>query len=123
MLWQVLSSTHLGRGLTLDVIWAQEWKTSETTPTYRLEEAHCVYVKRNSTTSLDPYVEPENEVSPVLFIYLLIVNSREFSPVFTFQVILNDTSLFSSEQSSDIYVKGWIKGVGIDDQKTDVHYR
>ncbi|KAA0191737.1 Otoferlin [Fasciolopsis buskii] len=41
----------------------------------------------------------------------------------TADVILNDTSLFSSEQSSDIYVKGWIKGVGIDDQKTDVHYR
>ncbi|VDQ04336.1 unnamed protein product [Trichobilharzia regenti] len=31
--------------------------------------------------------------------------------------------MFSSERSSDIYVKGWIKGVGIDDQKTDVHYR
>ncbi|KAF7258644.1 hypothetical protein EG68_04847 [Paragonimus skrjabini miyazakii] len=41
----------------------------------------------------------------------------------TADVILNDTSIFSSEQSSDIYVKGWIKGVGIDDQKTDVHYR
>ncbi|VDP88615.1 unnamed protein product [Echinostoma caproni] len=41
----------------------------------------------------------------------------------TADVILNDTSLFSSEQSSDIYVKGWVKGVGIDDQKTDVHYR
>ncbi|CAH8875141.1 unnamed protein product [Trichobilharzia szidati] len=41
----------------------------------------------------------------------------------TAEVKLTDTSLFSSERSSDIYVKGWIKGVGIDDQKTDVHYR
>ncbi|CAI2734909.1 unnamed protein product [Schistosoma spindalis] len=41
----------------------------------------------------------------------------------TADVKLTDTSLFSSERSSDIYVKGWIKGVGIDDQKTDVHYR
>ncbi|CAH8668635.1 unnamed protein product [Schistosoma curassoni] len=41
----------------------------------------------------------------------------------TADVKLTDTSLFSSERSSDIYVKGWVKGVGIDDQKTDVHYR
>ncbi|TGZ70323.1 hypothetical protein CRM22_003257 [Opisthorchis felineus] len=41
----------------------------------------------------------------------------------TADVILNDTSLFSSEMSSDIYVRGWVKGVGVDDQKTDIHYR
>ncbi|CAL8093929.1 unnamed protein product [Calicophoron daubneyi] len=41
----------------------------------------------------------------------------------TADVILNDTSIFSSEQSSDIYVKGWLQGVGYDEQKTDVHYR
>ncbi|XP_018655678.1 putative otoferlin [Schistosoma mansoni] len=41
----------------------------------------------------------------------------------TADVKLTDASLFSSERSSDIYVKGWVKGVGIDDQKTDVHYR
>ncbi|RTG83814.1 otoferlin [Schistosoma bovis] len=40
----------------------------------------------------------------------------------TADVKLTDTSLFSSERSSDIYVKGWVKGVGIDDQKTDVHF-
>ncbi|VDK82435.1 unnamed protein product [Dibothriocephalus latus] len=41
----------------------------------------------------------------------------------TADVVLNDTSLFSNERSSDIYVRGWMKGVGFDDQKTDVHYR
>uniref|UniRef100_A0A5K3EPL3 Otoferlin n=1 Tax=Mesocestoides corti TaxID=53468 RepID=A0A5K3EPL3_MESCO len=41
----------------------------------------------------------------------------------TAEVVLNDTSLFSNEKSADIYVRGWVKGVGEDDQKTDVHYR
>nr|VZI01534.1 unnamed protein product [Spirometra erinaceieuropaei] len=41
----------------------------------------------------------------------------------TSDVVLNDTSLFSNERSSDIYVRGWLKGVGYDDQQTDVHYR
>ncbi|VUZ54751.1 unnamed protein product [Hymenolepis diminuta] len=41
----------------------------------------------------------------------------------TAEVVLNDTSLFSNEKSADIYVRGWIMGVGEDDQKTDVHYR
>ncbi|KAM7542103.1 hypothetical protein Aperf_G00000009480 [Anoplocephala perfoliata] len=41
----------------------------------------------------------------------------------TADVVLNDTSLFSKEKSADIYVRGWILGVGVDDQKTDVHYR
>ncbi|VDM32227.1 unnamed protein product [Hydatigera taeniaeformis] len=41
----------------------------------------------------------------------------------TAEVVLNDTSLFSNEKSADIYVRGWVLGVGEDDQKTDVHYR
>ncbi|KAH9281037.1 Otoferlin [Echinococcus granulosus] len=41
----------------------------------------------------------------------------------TAEVVLNDTSLFSNEKSADIYVRGWMLGVGEDDQKTDVHYR
>ncbi|CAH8597596.1 unnamed protein product [Schistosoma turkestanicum] len=53
----------------------------------------------------------------------LFSNFITFLNSIIFQVKLTDTSLFSSERSSDIYVKGWIKGVGIDDQKTDVHYR
>ncbi|KAL3320007.1 Dysferlin, limb girdle muscular dystrophy 2B (Autosomal recessive), partial [Cichlidogyrus casuarinus] len=41
----------------------------------------------------------------------------------TANVVLTDGGMFSGEKSSDIYVKGWVKGVGIDDQKTDVHYK
>ncbi|XP_064639493.1 otoferlin-like isoform X3 [Lineus longissimus] len=38
------------------------------------------------------------------------------------EVELEDTNMFSGEASSDIFVKGWLKGFGQDDQATDVHY-
>lgn len=41
----------------------------------------------------------------------------------TEEVPLNDTGGLTGEASSDIFVKGWMKGLGIDDQVTDVHYR
>lgn len=36
---------------------------------------------------------------------------------------MDDTNVLTGERSSDIFVKGYIKGVGEDDQQTDVHYR
>ncbi|XP_075960903.1 fer-1-like protein 6 [Anarhichas minor] len=40
----------------------------------------------------------------------------------TEDVILTDSSFLTGEQSSDIYVKGWLKGLEDDRQETDVHY-
>ncbi|KAL3320563.1 hypothetical protein Ciccas_000767 [Cichlidogyrus casuarinus] len=41
----------------------------------------------------------------------------------TEEVIMADDSMLTGEASSDIFVKGWMKGLGLDDQTTDVHYR
>ncbi|XP_042529028.1 fer-1-like protein 6 [Dipodomys spectabilis] len=40
----------------------------------------------------------------------------------TQDVILEDENIFTGQKSSDIYVKGWIKGLEDDKQETDVHY-
>uniref|UniRef100_A0A3Q3KJI9 Fer-1 like family member 6 n=1 Tax=Mastacembelus armatus TaxID=205130 RepID=A0A3Q3KJI9_9TELE len=40
----------------------------------------------------------------------------------TEDVILEDTNFLTGQQSSDIYVKGWMKGLEDDRQETDVHY-
>ncbi|KAI4874062.1 hypothetical protein NFI96_018466, partial [Prochilodus magdalenae] len=40
----------------------------------------------------------------------------------TEDVILEDTNFITGQQSSDIYVKGWLKGLEDDAQETDVHY-
>ncbi|KAJ8255189.1 hypothetical protein GJAV_G00202030 [Gymnothorax javanicus] len=40
----------------------------------------------------------------------------------TEDVILEDTNFITGQQSSDIYVKGWLKGLEDDCQETDVHY-
>ncbi|NXB28684.1 FR1L6 protein, partial [Eulacestoma nigropectus] len=40
----------------------------------------------------------------------------------TEDVILEDENIFTRQKSSDIYVKGWIKGLEEDKQETDVHY-
>ncbi|XP_037543053.1 fer-1-like protein 6 [Nematolebias whitei] len=40
----------------------------------------------------------------------------------TEDVILEDTNFLTGQQSSDIYVKGWLKGLEHDRQETDVHY-
>ncbi|XP_027501470.1 fer-1-like protein 6 [Corapipo altera] len=40
----------------------------------------------------------------------------------TEDVILEDENMFTGQKSSDIYVKGWIKGLEEDKQETDVHY-
>uniref|UniRef100_A0A671K7F8 C2 domain-containing protein n=1 Tax=Sinocyclocheilus anshuiensis TaxID=1608454 RepID=A0A671K7F8_9TELE len=40
----------------------------------------------------------------------------------TEDVILEDTNFITGQQSSDIYVKGWLKGLEDDSQETDVHY-
>ncbi|XP_034144965.1 fer-1-like protein 6 isoform X2 [Esox lucius] len=40
----------------------------------------------------------------------------------TEDVILEDTNFITGAQSSDIYVKGWLKGFEDDRQETDVHY-
>ncbi|XP_048049294.1 fer-1-like protein 6 isoform X4 [Megalobrama amblycephala] len=40
----------------------------------------------------------------------------------TEDVILEDTNFITGQQSSDIYVKGWLKGLEDDGQETDVHY-
>ncbi|XP_018585008.2 fer-1-like protein 6 [Scleropages formosus] len=40
----------------------------------------------------------------------------------TEDVILEDTNFLTGQQSSDIYVKGWLKGLEDDRQETDVHY-
>ncbi|XP_028291408.1 fer-1-like protein 6 isoform X2 [Gouania willdenowi] len=40
----------------------------------------------------------------------------------TKDVILTDTSFLTGQQSSDIYVKGWLKGLEDNRQETDVHY-
>ncbi|XP_035263929.1 fer-1-like protein 6 isoform X2 [Anguilla anguilla] len=37
-------------------------------------------------------------------------------------VILEDTNFITGQQSSDIYIKGWLKGLEDDGQETDVHY-
>ena len=41
----------------------------------------------------------------------------------TDDVILEDKNFLTGEMSSDIMVKGYLKGMGEDDQSTDVHYR
>jgi len=41
----------------------------------------------------------------------------------TDEVTLDDVNILTGEQSSDIFVKGYVKGVGDDGQATDVHYR
>ncbi|XP_062857468.1 otoferlin isoform X2 [Trichomycterus rosablanca] len=41
----------------------------------------------------------------------------------TDDVILEDDDYFTGEKSSDIYVRGWLKGQTEDKQDTDVHYR
>ncbi|XP_060786149.1 fer-1-like protein 6 isoform X2 [Neoarius graeffei] len=40
----------------------------------------------------------------------------------TDDVILEDSNFITGQQSSDIYVKGWLKGLEDDAQETDVHY-
>uniref|UniRef100_A0A8D0G245 Fer-1 like family member 6 n=1 Tax=Sphenodon punctatus TaxID=8508 RepID=A0A8D0G245_SPHPU len=40
----------------------------------------------------------------------------------TEDVILEDENIFTGQKSSDIYVKGWLKGLEDDKQETDVHY-
>uniref|UniRef100_A0A8C2KMM9 Fer-1 like family member 6 n=1 Tax=Cyprinus carpio TaxID=7962 RepID=A0A8C2KMM9_CYPCA len=40
----------------------------------------------------------------------------------TEDVILEDTNFITGQQSSDIYVKGWLKELEDDSQETDVHY-
>uniref|UniRef100_A0A672YWL5 C2 domain-containing protein n=1 Tax=Sphaeramia orbicularis TaxID=375764 RepID=A0A672YWL5_9TELE len=40
----------------------------------------------------------------------------------TEDVVLEDTNFLTGQQSSDIYVKGWLKGLEDDRQETDVHY-
>ncbi|XP_014864338.1 PREDICTED: fer-1-like protein 6 isoform X2 [Poecilia mexicana] len=40
----------------------------------------------------------------------------------TEDVILEDTNFLTGQQSSDIYIKGWLKGLEDDRQETDVHY-
>ncbi|OCT77151.1 hypothetical protein XELAEV_18032347mg [Xenopus laevis] len=40
----------------------------------------------------------------------------------TEDVILEDENIFTGQKSSDIYVKGWLKGMEDDSQETDVHY-
>ncbi|KAG7240430.1 hypothetical protein INR49_027001 [Caranx melampygus] len=40
----------------------------------------------------------------------------------TEDVILADSSFLTGQQSSDIYIKGWLKGLEDDRQETDVHY-
>uniref|UniRef100_A0A8D0AGF7 Fer-1 like family member 4 n=1 Tax=Sander lucioperca TaxID=283035 RepID=A0A8D0AGF7_SANLU len=40
----------------------------------------------------------------------------------TDDVFLNDVNIFTGEPSSDIYVKGWIKGLEGEKQETDVHF-
>ncbi|XP_038616613.1 fer-1-like protein 6 [Tachyglossus aculeatus] len=40
----------------------------------------------------------------------------------TEDVILEDENFFTGQKSSDIYVKGWLKGLEEDRQETDVHY-
>ncbi|XP_037022357.2 fer-1-like protein 6 [Artibeus jamaicensis] len=40
----------------------------------------------------------------------------------TEDVILEDENILTGQKSSDIYVKGWIKGLEDDQQETDVHY-
>ncbi|KAM6946073.1 fer-1-like protein 6 [Aplochiton taeniatus] len=40
----------------------------------------------------------------------------------TEDVVLEDTNLLTGQQSSDIYIKGWLKGFEEDRQETDVHY-
>lgn len=40
----------------------------------------------------------------------------------TEDVILEDSNFLTGEKSSDIYIKGWLKGLEDDRQETDVHY-
>uniref|UniRef100_A0A8C0DWT4 Fer-1 like family member 6 n=1 Tax=Balaenoptera musculus TaxID=9771 RepID=A0A8C0DWT4_BALMU len=40
----------------------------------------------------------------------------------TEDVLLEDENIFTGQKSSDIYVKGWLKGLEDDKQETDVHY-
>ncbi|XP_034534955.1 fer-1-like protein 6 [Notolabrus celidotus] len=40
----------------------------------------------------------------------------------TEDVILEDSNFLTGQQSSDIYVKGWLKGLEDDREETDVHY-
>jgi hypothetical protein len=41
----------------------------------------------------------------------------------TSDVELDDENFITGEKTSDIYVKAWILGEGIDAQQTDIHYR
>ncbi|CAK6967621.1 fer-1-like protein 6, partial [Scomber scombrus] len=40
----------------------------------------------------------------------------------TEDVILEDSNFLTGQQSSDIYIKGWLKGLEDNQQETDVHY-
>uniref|UniRef100_A0A3Q2ZMU2 C2 domain-containing protein n=1 Tax=Hippocampus comes TaxID=109280 RepID=A0A3Q2ZMU2_HIPCM len=40
----------------------------------------------------------------------------------TEDVILEDSNFLTGQKSSDIYIKGWLKGLEDDRQETDVHY-
>uniref|UniRef100_A0A672ZSH1 Otoferlin b n=1 Tax=Sphaeramia orbicularis TaxID=375764 RepID=A0A672ZSH1_9TELE len=40
----------------------------------------------------------------------------------TDEVVLEDDDIFTGEKSSDIFVRGWLKGQQEDKQDTDVHY-
>lgn len=41
----------------------------------------------------------------------------------TEDVALEDENFLTGEASSDIFIRGYVMGMGVDDQQTDVHYR
>uniref|UniRef100_A0AAZ3RIK2 C2 domain-containing protein n=1 Tax=Oncorhynchus tshawytscha TaxID=74940 RepID=A0AAZ3RIK2_ONCTS len=65
-----------------------------------------------------PHPRPSVDISPRkpkgFELRIIIWNTED--------VILEDTNILTGTQSSDIYVKGWLKGFEDDRQETDVHY-
>ncbi|XP_050974497.1 fer-1-like protein 6 [Labeo rohita] len=65
-----------------------------------------------------PYPGPPVDISPRkpkgYELRIIIWNTED--------VILEDTNFITGQKSSDIYVKGWLKGLEDDSQETDVHY-
>jgi len=59
------------------------------------------------------------------FVCILLDYSYELRCIIwnTDEVTLDDVNVLTGEQSSDIFVKGYVKGIGDDEQFTDVHYR
>ena len=114
--------TPLGEFTTLPIDPVVGWGGGHPVPIpfipQRLRRLHCQAPSTNSWLRL---YSATDDVS----VCILLEYSYELRCIIwnTDEVTLDDVNLLTGEQSSDIFVKGYVKGVGDDEQFTDVHYR